>query len=280
MNRDTHPVGHEPMARQPSPVQRVLPLLDPLLGWRPHHSFGATVTMKPTRGNSSPLCHSTLATTRRARSHSRHDTKSRRIGSLDASAASPQVVSAVERSRIAALCCSAAVLRRRHAAPPGTHRCPAWQMRRRRERTVAAVPRLPAPASTRARYARSPHELSALTELVEHEQWVIARAPKVSVVRLPPALRIPGSRTVHVQDHPPVRRAGHSSSTHLAFTRPNPSTLPSWVSTSVSNRLMVLVLAAGRCLGLQRLPASSDRRPTVQHRWYPRSLPDDCTPTA
>ena len=26
------------------------------------------VTMKPTRGNSSPLCHSTLATTRRARS--------------------------------------------------------------------------------------------------------------------------------------------------------------------------------------------------------------------
>ena len=35
-------------------------------------------------------------------------------------------------------------------------------------------------------------------------------------------------------------------STHVAFTRPNPSTLPSWVSTSVSNRLMVLVLAAVR----------------------------------
>ena len=34
-------------------------------------------------------------------------------------------------------------------------------------------------------------------------------------------------------------------STHVAFTRPNPSTLPSWVSTSVSNRLIVLVLAAG-----------------------------------
>ena len=34
-------------------------------------------------------------------------------------------------------------------------------------------------------------------------------------------------------------------STHLAFSRPTPSTLPSWVSTSVSNRLMVLVLAAG-----------------------------------
>ena len=29
------------------------------------------------------------------------------------------------------------------------------------------------------------------------------------------------------------------------YSRPNPSTLPSWVSTSVSNRLMVLVLAAG-----------------------------------
>ena len=34
-------------------------------------------------------------------------------------------------------------------------------------------------------------------------------------------------------------------STHLAFSRPNLSRLPSWVSTSVSNRLMVLVLAAG-----------------------------------
>ena len=61
--------------------------------------------------------------------NSRHDTRSRRIGSLDASAASPQVVSAVERSRIAVLCCSAAVWRRRLAAPPGTHRCPAWRMR-------------------------------------------------------------------------------------------------------------------------------------------------------
>ena len=30
--RQSHPVGHEPLARQPSPVQGVLPLLDPLLG--------------------------------------------------------------------------------------------------------------------------------------------------------------------------------------------------------------------------------------------------------
>ena len=45
--RQTHPVGHEPMARQPSPVQRVLALLDPLLGCpstivETHHSFGAS----------------------------------------------------------------------------------------------------------------------------------------------------------------------------------------------------------------------------------------------
>ena len=44
-------------------------------------------------------------------------------------------------------------------------------------------------------------------------------------------------------------------STHVAFTRPNPSTLPSWVSTSVSNRLMVLVLAAGL--------SGPPRRPTI-----------------
>ena len=44
-------------------------------------------------------------------------------------------------------------------------------------------------------------------------------------------------------------------STHSAFTRPNPSTLPSWVSTSVSNRLMVLVLAAGL--------SGPPRRPTI-----------------
>ena len=43
-------------------------------------------------------------------------------------------------------------------------------------------------------------------------------------------------------------------STHVAFTRPNP-TLPSWVSTSVSNRLMVLVLAAGL--------SGPPRRPTM-----------------
>ena len=85
------------------------------------------VTMKPTRGNSSPLCHSTLATTRRARSQlpARYQKSSYRI-SGDASAVSPQV--AAPGIRIAALCCSAAVLRRRLAAPPGTHGCPAWRI--------------------------------------------------------------------------------------------------------------------------------------------------------
>ena len=43
--------------------------------------------------------------------------------------------------------------------------------------------------------------------------------------------------------------------THLAFTRPNPSTLPSWVSTSVSNRLTVLVLTAAL--------SGPPRRPTI-----------------
>ena len=73
--RQTHPVGHESVARQPSPVQRVLPLLDPPLGCpstivertTPSGPAVMFVTMKPTRGNNSPLCHATLATTHRAR---------------------------------------------------------------------------------------------------------------------------------------------------------------------------------------------------------------------
>ena len=52
-------------------------------------------------------------------------------------------------------------------------------------------------------------------------------------------------------------------STHLAFSRPNPSTLPSWVSISVSNRLMVLVLAAG--LSMPDLFAKTPRQPGA--RW-------------
>ena len=91
---------------------------------------------------------------------------------------------------------------------------------------------------------------------------------------LPPVL--------HVPDHCPCPRSpagaasGHSSIHPLSASRPNPSTLPSWVSTSV--RQMVLVLAAG--LSGPAIPASSGPGPAVQRRWYPRSLPDDCTPTA
>ena len=56
------------------------------------------------------------------------------------------------------------------------------------------------------------HSALAVSELVEHEQRVIARAPKVTVVRRPLLFSMYRTlRTVHVQDHPPVRRAGHSS---------------------------------------------------------------------
>ena len=108
----------------------------------------------------------------------------------------------------------------------------------------------------RAMYVpRAEHRALAVTELVEHEQRVVAYAPKVTVVRRSLLFSMYRTlRTVHVQDHRPVRRAGHSSVHPLSVQSSNPSTLPSWVSTSVSNRLMVLVLAAG-------LPVS--RRPTM-----------------
>ena len=68
---------------------------------------------------------------------------------------------------------------------------------------------------------RTEHRPLAVTELVEHEQRVIARAPKVTVVRrslLSSMYRT--LRTVHVQDHPPVRcvrhRPVHPLSVHSA----------------------------------------------------------------
>ena len=65
----------------------------------------------------------------------------------------------------------------------------------------------------RAMYVpRTEHRPLAVTELVEHEQRMIARAPKVTVVRCSLLFSMYRTlRTVHVQDHPPVRRAGHSS---------------------------------------------------------------------
>ena len=65
----------------------------------------------------------------------------------------------------------------------------------------------------RAMYVpRTEHRPLAVTELVEHEQRVIARAPKVSVVRRSLLFSMYRTlRTVHVQDHPPVRCVRHRS---------------------------------------------------------------------
>jgi hypothetical protein len=71
-----HLVGHTPMTRQPRPLQRVLPLLHPRLGYPPpfvkgHHSLrlGPKVgDEKAYPGKAPPWCHSTCATTRRGRS--------------------------------------------------------------------------------------------------------------------------------------------------------------------------------------------------------------------
>ena len=74
----------------------------------------------------------------------------------------------------------------------------------------------------RAMYVpRTEHRPLAVTELVEHEQRVIARAPKVSVVRRSLLFSMYRTlRTVHVQDHPPVRcvrhRPVHPRSVHSA----------------------------------------------------------------
>ena len=154
--RQTHPVGHEPMARQPSPVQRLLPLLDPLLGCpstivEPYHSFGASRHVRDDeahpREQPSPI--------------------PRHLGHHPPSA----------------------------VTTPGT--IP----------KVVVLGSLDSPAA-------SPQE--------------ITRRCAVCVIARP---------------------------THLAFTRPNPSTLPSWVSTSVSNRLTVLVLTAAL--------SGPPRRPTI-----------------
>ena len=98
--RQTHPVGHEPMARQPSPVQGVLPFFDPLLASLYHcrNALPAVmfVTMKPTRGNSRPPPpHGP---------NSQHDTKSRRR-SFDRSISSGAISYAafVARQRMATL---------------------------------------------------------------------------------------------------------------------------------------------------------------------------------
>ena len=137
----------------------------------------------------------------------------------------------------------------------------------------------------RAMYVpRTEHRPLAVTELVEHEQRVISRAPKVTVVRrslLSSMYRT--LRTVHVQDHPPVRRVRHRP----VHPRSVHSAQPFDIAVlgkhlGLEPGSWCLMLAAGLLdhLAVQRLPASSDRPTAVQRRWYPRSPPDDCTPTA
>ena len=70
---------------------------------------------------------------------------------------------------------------------------------------------------------RTEHRPLAVPELVEHEQRVIARAPKVTVVRCSLLFSMYRTlRTVHVQDHPPVRRAGYSSIHRLSVQSAQP----------------------------------------------------------
>ena len=191
--RQTHPVGHEPMARQPSPVQRLLPLLDPLLGCpstivetrtTPSGPAVMFVTMKPTRGN---------------------------------------------KPRWRDVSLPIAIPRHLGHHPPSAVTTPGTIPK------VVVLGSLDSPAA-------SPQE--------------ITRRCAVCVIARP---------------------------THLAFTRPNPSTLPSW-DKHLGLEPAHGVGADGRLfqdhLAVQRSPASSDRRPTVQRRWYLGSPPDDCTPTA
>ena len=95
---------------------------------------------------------------------------------------------------------------------------------------------------------RTEHRPLAVTELVEHEQRVIARAPKVTVVRrslLSSMYRT--LRTVHVQDHPPMRRAGHSSVHPL----------------SVQSAQPFYVAVLGKYLGLEPAHGARARRRSV-----------------
>ena len=125
----------------------------------------------------------------------------------------------------------------------------------------------------------------AVTELVEHEQRVIAHAPKVTVVRRSLLFSMHRTlRTVHVQDHPPVRRVRHRSVHPLSVHSAQP------FHVAVLGKHLGLEPAHGVGAGGRSFRTTSpsndhthhvkDRRTTVQRRWYPRSPPDDCTPTA
>ena len=193
------------------------------------------VTMKPTRGNSSPLCHFHLRPPPAERGpNSRHDTKSRRIGSQDASRQPPhrsyqqgsdlplqhsvaRQPYCVEDSPLLQVLIDVRLGECGIGPKVPAHSC----------RPVAGQDRIQyITPPVRAMYVpRTQHRALAVTELVEHEQRVIARAPKVTVVRRSLLFSMYRTlRTVHVQDHPAVRRVRHRPvhplSVHSAQTLP------------------------------------------------------------
>ena len=70
---------------------------------------------------------------------------------------------------------------------------------------------------------RAQHRPLTVTELVEHEQRVVAHAPKVTVVRRSLLFSMYRTlRAVHVQDDTAVSRAGHSSGHPLSVQSAQP----------------------------------------------------------
>ena len=220
-------IGHEPMAGQPSPVQGVLPLFDPLLGCpttivEMHYPFRASRHVRDDEAH--PREQLSLAPF-----HPGHHSPR----TFPTPGLIPKVVVSDHR------------LGRRpsHRPPEQRGDLPLQHLVAGESYSVKGLPllevlidirlgeggigpKVPAhsrplvagqdwlqyvPPPVRAMYvARTQHRALAVTELVEHEEWVIAHAPKVTVVRrslLFPMYRT--LRTVHIQDHSPVCRVRH-----------------------------------------------------------------------
>lgn len=96
----------------------------------------------------------------------------------------------------------------------------------------------------------------AVPELVEAEQRMVAHAAEVPVIGrslLLPIYRALGA--VHVQDDALVLGRAIARFTHLAFNCFSPRRFSSVISTSVSKRLRLLVLAA--CFSRARRPTTA-----------------------
>ena len=192
----------------------------------------------------SPLCHSTLATTRRARFQlpARYQKSSYwitgRFGGLPTGLLSRGAISRCSKPYSP-------------AAPRGT-RCPAWP-----------APKVPPHWRTRLAPVRpatcAVYVEHGQSELVEHEQRVIAHAPKVAVVRKDPNCPCPRSRVI-------------ARSTHVRSLGP---TLP----RSVEPRSRT-----GSAVGARSLRTTSPSNDDPHRRDGPSaslvscSPPDDCTP--